>query len=71
MSKISVGQMMPDFQVLTSVEEETGLHKLIKNADKTILWVLRYIGCPTCRYDVHILAQNYSRYTEKMHNYVL
>lgn len=65
MSKISVGQTMPDFQVLTSIDGETSLHKLAKKTGKTILWVLRYIGCPTCRYDVHMLAQNYDRFTEK------
>ena len=30
-----------------------------------MLWVLRYIGCPTCRLDVHLIAQRYGDFTAK------
>ena len=36
-----------------------------------ILWVLRYIGCTVCRYDVHVLTERYNEFVEKGVNVVV
>lgn len=46
MSKVVVGQVMPDFSFSTDRHSENRLSEVVKKADKTVLWVLRYIGCP-------------------------
>lgn len=65
MSKIVVGQVMPDFHFSTNLHSENLLSDVVKKTNKTVLWVLRYIGCPTCQYDVHCIAENYTRFQEK------
>ena len=65
MSKVVVGQVMPDFSFSTDRHFENRLSEVVKKADKTVLWVLRYIGCPPCQYDVHCIAENYARFQEK------
>ena len=61
--KLAVGNTFPDFTVTTNERENVSLHSLINK--KTVFWVLRYIGCPTCRYDVHELSLKYGRIAEK------
>lgn len=64
MSRLSVGMQLPDFEFKTS----TGAVKSV-TADvlgrRTVFWAIRYLGCPICRYDIHVLAQKYARLQEK------
>ena len=32
---------------------------------KTVLWVLRYIGCTVCRFDVHMIMKRYEEFTAR------
>ena len=54
---------MPDFQVNTSKRDGVWLYEIM--GEKNIFWVIRYIGCTVCRYDVHLLAQKYSQIAAK------
>ena len=60
------GSTMPDFIVDTDRRNYVNLYSLINRP--TVFWVIRYIGCPVCRYDVHILKENYKRIAEKGYN---
>ena len=64
MAKLSKGDVFPDYTVTTQFEDATSISK-IAAGKPLMLVVLRYIGCPSCRYDVHMLQQNYDRFAEK------
>lgn len=64
MTKIKQGDTFPNFACTTAFSDETTI-EAIANGNKLIVWVLRYIGCTVCRYDVHLLAQNYEKFQEK------
>ena len=60
--RLAAGDRIPDFSV------ETNRRELEIPGDfkrKTVLWVIRYIGCPVCRYDVHLLAEKYDEISAK------
>ncbi len=61
--RIQTGETFPDFTVNTGTKTGVRLSELTEK--KSILWVIRYIGCTVCRYDVHVLAENYERIREK------
>ena len=61
--KLTEGMTFPNFTVNTSKEDSVDLYSRIDR--KTVFWVIRYIGCTVCRYDVHVLAENYDRIREK------
>ncbi len=65
MPRLEVGQVIPEFTVRTADRENLSLHAMLKEQKKTVLWVLRYIGCTTCRYDVDLIAKNYEKFLEK------
>ena len=64
MARLTKGDVFPDFTVSTQFEEGTGIKK-IADGKPLMLVVLRYIGCPSCRYDVHMLQVNYDKFVEK------
>ena len=61
--KLTEGMIMPDFTVNTSKRDNVDLKEIM--GEKNIFWVIRYIGCTVCRYDVYLLSQNYTRIAEK------
>jgi peroxiredoxin len=64
MARLSVGDRFPDFQIHTAYDADLQTAEIIKKADKTVFWVLRYIGCTTCRYDVHLIKKRYQEFQE-------
>lgn len=64
MAKLSAGNIFPDYTVTTQFEDGTTISR-IAGGKPLMLVVLRYIGCPSCRYDVHMLQVNYERFAEK------
>ncbi len=66
MTRINVGEKMPDFVFNTGYR--TGVRLYDGTAEKTVLWVVRYIGCPPCRYDAHVIGQRISEFKEKNTN---
>lgn len=63
MSRININDTLPDFQITTSLHDDVKLSDLVKQ--KTVFWIIRYIGCTVCRYDVHLLANNYQKIKDK------
>jgi Peroxiredoxin len=64
MARLAVGDKMPNLTVDTAYEAGTTVEKLV-NGKKTVFWVLRYIGCTVCRYDVHLLIERYQEFKDK------
>lgn len=64
MSKLTTGAQMPDFLVDTLTARGIRISE-ITGGKPTVLMVLRYIGCPVCRYDVHLLSQRCEEFREK------
>lgn len=64
MSKLKPGARMPDFEVDTVTAQGIRLSE-IAGGKPTVLMVLRYIGCPVCRYDVHLLSQRCGEFGDK------
>ena len=63
MARLNVGEVFPNFTVDTSSKNQVTIQELVKQ--KTVFWVIRYIGCTVCRYDVHLLAQKYDEIKAK------
>ena len=58
MTRLNQGEKFPNLQFNTANQQGLQVYDVLK--EKTIFWVLRYIGCPTCRLDVHQIAQRYT-----------
>ena len=61
--KITCGERFPEFTFDTAYKD--GLNSLGVLKGKTVFWVLRYIGCTVCRYDVHKIAERYEEFKAK------
>ncbi len=64
MQKLKIGDKMPNFICNTVYEKNKTFDSLI-DQKKTVFWVLRYIGCTVCRYDVYLLSKRYNEFQEK------
>ena len=64
MNRLKAGDRFPEFTVNTAFESDVNLNELMRGK-RTLLRVLRYIGCPTCRIDMHVLAQAYAQFEER------
>lgn len=65
MAKLNVGDKMPNFTFNTQKRDGVTIEEAVKGKKKTVFWVLRYIGCTVCRYDVHVLSQRYQEFLDK------
>lgn len=63
MARLSVGERMPDIPFVTENGESHTVSEVLKG--KTVFWVLRYIGCTVCRYDVHTIKEKYDEFVKK------
>lgn len=62
--KLNVGDKMPSFTFNT--ESDTGVTtESVLTGGRTVFWVLRYIGCTMCRFDVHQISQRYDEFKAK------
>ena len=64
MPKLKVGDKMPEFTFATEKAASKKMSELL-GGKRTVIWVLRYIGCTTCRYDVDQLARRYKEFEAK------
>ena len=64
MAKLKVGDIFPNFTCNTAFEANTSIADIV-GGKTTILWVLRYIGCTVCRYDVNLLSKRYKEFQDK------
>lgn len=65
MARLQAGDKMPNFTFNTAYRQGQTVQQALQAAPKTVFWVLRYIGCTLCRYDLHLLAQRYGEFTAK------
>jgi len=63
MAKVSAGEKFPIFTFNTNLRSGLDSASVLKG--KTVFWVLRYIGCTVCRYDVHLIAKRYEEFRER------
>lgn len=63
MSRLQVGDKMPNFTFNTGYRTGVKMEDVLDK--KTVFWVIRYIGCTVCRYDVHLLASKFDEIKEK------
>lgn len=63
MAKLSAGDRLPSFTFDTHLRDGLDSHSVLRG--KTVFWVLRYIGCTVCRYDVHLIAGRYDEFQDK------
>lgn len=74
MAKLVKGSKMPNFKVDTvygtDVVKGITFEELV-DKKPTFFWFQRYIGCPPCRLDVHLLTQAYPKFVEKGCNIVV
>ena len=61
--RLTAGEHIPDLMYATAYESGIRLYDRLQG--KTVLWVLRYIGCPVCRLDLRDIAAKYERFREK------
>lgn len=59
--RISAGQPPPRFSFDTAAEEGLDFYREIKGR-KTVLFFLRYVGCPLCQYKIAELMQDMARF---------
>lgn len=64
MARLNVGDKMPNLTVNTAYETNKTIADIV-NGKRTVFWVLRYIGCTTCRYDVHLFIERYQEFKDK------
>jgi peroxiredoxin len=63
MAKLLEGEQFPDFTFSTAYGTELSSGEVIGRTKRTIFWVLRYVGCTTCRYDIHLIKTRYKEFT--------
>lgn len=59
--KLNVNDRFPQFTFNTESQTGVTTDDVLKNG-RTVFWVLRYIGCTTCRYDVHQIMLHYDEF---------
>jgi peroxiredoxin len=64
MAKLYAGDRFPDFEFHTAKGETLSVSKVLQLRGKTIFWVLRYIGCTTCRYDIQLISDRYQKFLD-------
>ena len=64
MPKLTTGDQMPNLDFSTHTRKDLSMEAAL-GGRRTIFWVLRYIGCTTCRYDVHLLSQRYEEFAAR------
>lgn len=68
--KLKVGDPIPELPVTTAFGTADTLHGLL-GGKSTLIWVVRYIGCPPCHLDTHRLAERYDRFRAANANVVV
>lgn len=59
--RLQVGDMMPDRKITAAFGTADTLYQLI-GGKNTLIWAVRYIGCPPCHYDTTMLARRWERF---------
>ena len=68
--KLRIGDTIPDMPVQTAYGTADSLYGLI-GGKNTLIWAVRYIGCPPCHLDTHRLAERYGKFKAANANVVV
>ncbi len=63
--KLQAGDKFPNFTYKTTWEDGKTTDELFAKADKTVFWVVRYLGCTVCRLDVEMVKERYAEFQAK------
>ncbi len=63
--RLNAGEKFPNFTYDTGWEQGKTTDELFAKADRTVVWVLRYIGCTVCRLDVEMIKERYAEFQAK------
>ena len=62
--RVTAGTPAPDFSFDTPVERDRAFHRSIE-VSTTVLFFLRYIGCPICQYKIAEIRHDAAKFQEK------
>lgn len=65
MPRIFVGESFPELSFETYTHEKKTVSEVIAQKKHTIFWVMRFIGCRFCQYDIDDLAAAYDQFTAR------
>lgn len=65
MPRVFVGDRFPDLAFETYSGEKLTAGEAVRRKKHTVFWVMRFIGCRFCQYDIDMLAWQYARFTAK------
>lgn len=65
MSIATKGDVFPNFRFKTYCGEEKSIGEVVKQKKYTVIWVMRFIGCRFCQYDLEQLKEEYGRFINK------
>ena len=65
MPVVSAGELFPDLSFETYSGETHTVDEVVRKKKHTVFWVMRFIGCRFCQYDIDGLAWAYNRFTDK------
>ena len=56
MPVVSAGELFPDLSFETYSGETHTVDEVVRKKKHTVFWVMRFIGCRFCQYDIDELA---------------
>jgi len=62
---VSVGEKFPDLQFETYTGKTLRVSEVVTRKKHTLFWVMRFIGCRFCQYDIDALAKVYGSFEAK------
>lgn len=62
--RLHAEEKMPDFRLSLAFHGETSVADMVKDTPLTVFWVLRYLGCTLCSYDIQEIGREYQRFEE-------
>ena len=68
--RLQVGDTIPNLSVTTAFGSADSLYGLI-GGKNTLIWAVRYIGCPPCHLDTTMLARRWARFQAANANVVV
>lgn len=65
MPVITAGDPFPDLRFHTYSGRTLTVNEVVQSKKHTVFWVMRFIGCRSCQYDIDALAEAYNQFTDK------
>lgn len=59
------GDQIANFKIVTAFHGEKTVEEIVHESKWTIFWVLRFLGCTLCNYDIHVISKRYQEFLQK------